>query len=333
MNDRRGFLLALILIFGLVSALMLKPFLAYILGAMILAFALRRPFDYLKKYIGVRPSAFFLTVITIVLAVVPLILIGAAVADDARDVVSGINTTSVIDIDSIEVKLEELTGQEMDIQENMASAVRRFSSETFGGFSKAVNLLTSLGIGLSLMLFLIFYFLKDGKNLIQWVKDLSTLPEPIEDNLLKELSETTSAVLKGHILVAIAQGVIAGIGLAMTGVPNFLFWTFIMVILGMIPIVGTMLVWLPAAAYLFVSGQVNAAVMLAIYGFVVVGMTDNFLRPLVVEDSADLHPAVIILGVLGGVSVFGAPGLFIGPIVFGVLKSVISVFIQHYNEL
>lgn len=333
MNDRRGFLLGLILLFGALSALMLKPFLAYLLGAMILAFALRVPHNHLNDHIGERLSAFLLTISSIVLAVIPLVLVGVAVADDARDVVNSINTTQVVDLDSIELQLEEITGQELDLQQNMASAVNRFSSETFGGFSRVVNLLTNLGIGLSLMIFLIFYFLKDGRELIEWIKDLSTLPEPIEDNLLAELSNTTSAVMKGHILVAIAQGVIAGIGLMIFGVPNPLFWTFIMVILGMIPIIGTLLVWLPAAVYLFLAGETTSAIMLAAYGFIIVGLTDNFLRPIVVDDSADLHPAVIILGVLGGVSVFGAPGLFIGPIVFGVLKSVLSVFIQHYGEL
>lgn len=333
MNDRRGFLLGLILLFGALSALMLRPFLTYILGAMILAFALRLPHHHLKSYTGERISAFLLTISSIVLAVIPLVLVGVAVADDARDVVNSINTTQVVDIDSIEVQLEAITGQELDLQQNMASAVNRFSSETFGGFSRVVNLLTNLGIGLSLMIFLIFYFLKDGKELIQWIKDLSTLPEPIEDNLLAELSNTTSAVMKGHILVAIAQGVIAGIGLAVFGVPNPLFWTFIMVILGMIPIIGTLLIWLPAAVYLLLAGETTSAIMLAVYGVTIVALTDNFLRPMVVDDSADLHPAVIILGVLGGVSVFGAPGLFIGPIIFGVLKSVLSVFIQHYSDL
>ena len=333
MNDRKGFLLALILVFGFAAFMMLRPFTAYLLGAAILAFILRKPHKYLKKYAGERFSAFFLTLSTILLAIVPLILIGAAVADDARGVVQSINTTDVIDFEIIELQIEELTGTELDLQSRITSAVSAISSGAFGGLSKAINLAAGITLGLSLTLFLVYYLVKDGAALIQWIKDVSTLPENMEDKLVRELSFTTSAVLKGHLLVALAQGVIAGVGLAVFGIPNFLFWTFIMVLLGVIPIVGSMLIWLPAAVYLFISGSTAAAVGLLVYGFVIVGMTDNFLRPLVVDEEADLHPAVIIIGVLGGVTVFGAPGLFIGPISFGALKSVLTVFIEHYNEL
>lgn len=333
MNDRKGFLLALIAVFGIAAALMLKPFMAYVLGAAILAFILRRPHQYLKKYTGQSISAFFLTLSSIFLAVVPLMIVGVAIVDDARDVVNDVNKTSVIDLNTVEQQIQDLTGTEIDLQAELSSAVSSVTSGAFGGVSQAINFATELTIGLSLMLFLIYYLVRDGTSLIKWLKDLSTLPEEIEDNLIQEMSQTTSAVLKGHLLVAVAQGVIAGIGLAFFGVPNFLFWTAMMVLLGIIPVVGSMLVWAPASAYLFLSGETGAALGLLVYGFVIVGMTDNILRPLVVDETADLHPAVIIIGVLGGLTVFGAPGLFIGPIVFGALKSVLKVFMKNYSDL
>lgn len=332
-NDRKGFLLGLIGIFGVAAALMLRPFMAYVLGAAILAFILRRPHEYLKKYTGEKFSAFILTLSSILLAVVPLLLIGVAIADDARDVVKDVNRTNVVDIDVIEQQIQDLTGTEIDIRKEISSAVSSVGKGAFGGVSQAINIATNLTIGLSLTLFLVYYLVRDGKELIKWLKDLSTLPEEIEDNLIKEMSQTTSAVLKGHLLVALAQGVIAGIGLAFFGVPNFVFWTAIMVLLGVIPVVGSMLVWAPAAGYLFLSGNPAQALNLFIYGFVIVGMTDNILRPLVVDETADLHPSIIIIGVLGGITVFGVPGLFIGPIVFGALKSVLKVFMQNYSSL
>ena len=332
-NDRKGFLLVMIGLLGLAAAMMLRPFTGFIMGAAILAFILRRPHAYIRKYTGESVSAFLLTLSSIVLAIIPLIVIGVAVADDAGDVVKNINTTDVIDLDSIEEQLDSLTGTETELQARLASAVSSFSSGAFGGLSQALNVAANLLIGLSLMLFLTYYMVKDGEELVQWMKDLSTLPEDIEDRLVEEMSKTTSAVLKGHLLVALAQGVIAGLGLLIFGVPNVLFWTFVMVLLGIIPIVGSMLIWAPAAVYLFLSGDVTSAAGLLVYGMVVVGATDNILRPLVVDESADLHPAVIIIGVLGGVTVFGAAGLFIGPIAFGALKSILKVFMQNYSEL
>ncbi|WP_414837746.1 AI-2E family transporter [Candidatus Nanosalina sp. VS9-1] len=332
MNERKGFLLFLIGIFGTVVGLMLMPFLTYILGATILAFILRRPHFILQEKIGARPSAAVLTVSAILLAVLPIIFGGMAVADDATDLVDNINTTDTINLTSIEDEIERLTGQEIDIESNLARAVEEFSSATLGSFSRVVNIVANVGIGLSLMLFLVYYFLKDGRRLVRWVKDVSPLPESLENSLLREVSVTTSAVMKGHILVAIAQGIIAGVGLAFFGVPNYVFWTFIMMILGLLPIVGSMLVWLPAAGYLALTDPVSG-IMLALYGFIAVGLSDNFLRPLFVESSADLHPALIILGVIGGVVLLGAPGLFIGPVIFGVMKSILTVFMENYQDL
>lgn len=332
MNERKGFLLLLILIFGTAVSLMLLPFFTYILGATILAFILRKPQFALQKKIGSRPSAALITVSAILLAVLPLLIGGMAVAEDASDLVDNINTSDTLDLGVIEEEIERFTGQEIDLEANLARAVQQFSSATLGSFSRVVNTVANVGIGLSLMLFLMYYLLKDGRGLVTWMKEVSPLPENLEDKLLREVSVTTSAVMKGHILVSIAQGLIAGVGLAIFGVPNYVFWTFIMMILGLLPIIGSMLIWLPASGYLALTDPISG-IMLALYGFIAVGLSDNFLRPMFVESSADLHPALIILGVIGGLVLLGAPGLFIGPVIFGIMKSILTVFMEHYQNL
>jgi len=124
------------------------------------------------------------------------------------------------------------------------------------------------------------------------------------------------------------------LGLAITGVPNYAFWTFIMVILGFIPIIELWLYGcLPAAAYLFAIDRSAAAIFLFLYGMVIVGLTDNILRPIAVDRGSNLHPAVIIIGVIGGVYIFGAAGLFIGPIILGIFKAVLLVFKNNYEDL
>lgn len=331
MNERKGFLLFLIAVFGSIIMLMLAPFFAYILGAAILAFILKRPHEIISSKLGKRPSAAILTVGTILLAVVPVIIGGLAIAQDSSQVIDSINQSD-LDLDAIEDTIYRFTGQEVDVQANLSQAVREFSAATLGEFSRLVNILANLGIGLSIMMFLMYYFLKDGKRLVRWVKDVSPLPEELEIKLLDEVSSTTYAVIKGHLFVSIAQALIAGFGLWFFGIPNPGFWTFIMMILGLLPIIGSMLVWLPAAGFLAMTDPVSG-IMLALYGFVIVGMSDNFLRPFFVDRGTDLHPAVIILGVIGGVIFIGAPGLFIGPVVFGIMKSVLTVFMENYETL
>ncbi|MFB6242325.1 MAG: AI-2E family transporter [Candidatus Nanosalina sp.] len=333
MNERQGFLILLVLLFGTIAAMMLRQFAPYIFGAMILGFVLRGLQFRLRDVIGERKSAFLLTILSIVLAVLPLILAGAAVAEDAQDLVRSINSTQALDLGGLERQIEQITGQEIDIDASLSSALRKFSSEVLGGFSQVVSLFTNFVVGISVMLFLTYYFLKDGEELIEWMKQVSPLPRDIEDELFRKMELTTSAVMKGHILVSVAQGLIAGIGLAVFGVPNYVFWTFLMVILGVIPLVGSSLIWAPASIYLVFGGQPVQGLMLAVYGTIVVGATDNLLRPYVVDQEADLHPALIIFGVLGGMAVFGITGLFLGPIAFGALKSILSVYRQNYREL
>lgn len=333
MNEQRGFLVLFIVAVGAVAGLMLKPFLPYVMGAAILGFILRPLHERISPYIGEVASAVSLVFLTLFLAILPMFLGVTVVLDDAQDLSSRIGELETIDLSQIDQRLEEITGEEFNIEENVRDTIRSFASITFGSLSQVFNLVLNLAIGLSLMLFLLYYFIKDGEGLVAWMKDTVPLPEEIQDSLIRRTNITTWAVVKGHVLVAIAQGLVAGIGLYVAGVPNPYFWTFVMTILAFLPIVGSFIIWGPAAVYLIAIDNIAAGLFLLLYGAVVVGLTDNFLRPLVVDKSAEIHPAVIIIGVLGGVYLFGAPGLFIGPVIFGVLRAALVVFKNNYDEL
>lgn len=320
-------------IFLLMAGLMLKPFVGYLLGALVLAFVLHPLQQRVRAYIGPRTSAFLLMVLSVLVFLLPFAIIVTTVAGDASDVIEEATQNELVDITEIETLIMEYTGQEVDIESELRDAVNSFVSTAVGGLSDILGMITSLSIGISIMLFVIFYLLKDGEDFADYIRELVPLPERIVDKLYSKTYNTTWAVIKGHVLVALAQGSIAGIGLWIANIPNPVFWTFIMIMLSFIPIVGSFLVWGPAGIYLIALGQMEAGIFLLIYGLVVVQLTDNFLRPFVVDESADLHPAVILIGVIGGVFVFGAAGLFIGPVVFGTLKAVLEVFNNNYDEL
>lgn len=332
MDNERVFVLALIGLLAFVSWLMVKPFLGYVLFAVILAFVLRPLQRKLSSYINSSVSAFLLMAFAILVAVLPLVFATAAVIEDTQDLTQDVNQTDLVNATDIELQIEKYSGQSVDIEETVNTGISQFTSATFGSFSKFVNLIASLAIGLTLMLFLLFYFLRDGDEMAAWLKEVIPLDLDTTERLYERVNITTWAVIKGHVLVAIAQGLVAGLGLAATGVPNYVFWTFMMVLLGFIPLIGSILVWGPAAIYLIVIDKVTMGLFLLVYGFVVVGLTDNILRPIVVDKRAELHPAVIIIGVIGGVFIFGAPGLFFGPILLGVFKAILEVF-RDNNEV
>jgi len=333
MNLAQGILLGLIIALGAIAAAMFWSFLGYLFGAVILAFILYPLHVKIRQYLGPRISASFLVFFTVIAAILPILFITGIVVEDARELSEGVNQTRFIDIEQAENLIEENTGQQINLQELIDETITSITTFSVGSVSQVVATVVNVSLGLFLMMFLLYYFLKDREIFMEWLGDILPFPEHVQDMLYTELNDTTWAVIKGHVLVAVIQGGVAGIGLFVTGVPNYVFWTFVMVILAFIPIIGTILVWGPAAIYLFMMSRPTAAFFLAVYGFLVVSLIDNFLRPIVVDRGSDLHPAVILGGVLGGVYLFGVVGLFIGPIILGVFKSTLIVYRDHYEEL
>jgi len=333
MNERKGFLIMVTGLLGILAYLMVRPFLGYFLAAVLLAFMLHPLYRAIRPRFGSTISAFLLVIFAIALVLIPFIYTTFAVLDDAQGLADDVNRSDIINTTQIEENIEEYTGRSVNIEAAIESSVDRFTGRAVGSFSQVLGIITNLAIGVTLMLFLLYYMIKDGESFISWLKDIIPLPTDIQRDLQSEIKTTSWAVLQGHVLVAILQGLVAGIGLVVTGVPNAFFWTFVMVILGFIPIIGTLIVWLPASIYLFLIDKVPEAIFLAVYGFTIVSLTDNIIRPLAVDRSSGLHPAVIIIGVIGGVYIFGAIGLFIGPILLGILKSILLVYKDQYQDL
>jgi len=194
-------------------------------------------------------------------------------------------------------------------------------------------MLTNATIGLGLAVFVLFYLLRDGEKLMAWIRNATPLPGDVQTKLYDRVDDMTRAVLLGHVLVAIIQGAIAGLGLVVVGIPNVLLWTGVMILLALLPFIGTFFVWGPAGIYLLSAGETVGGVFLLAYGTVIVGISDEYLRPVIVDRYAEVSPAIIVIGVIGGLSAFGVMGLFIGPIIVGALKAAIEVFDEQYDQL
>jgi len=333
MEMEKAFLGLFTVILVLISFIMASPFIGYLLTALIISFVLHPVQQRLSLRLGSNISAAVVILLFIGVIFMPFALGLNAVLGDASRVVESIDSVDTLDFSEIESGIMEYTGQEIDIREELEEGLRNFTSIAIGGFSEVLNVLSNLAIGAMISLFAVFYLLRDGKKLETWMKKVTPVNKKLQDQLYSKASLMTWSVLKGHVLVAIVTGLIGGLGLYVAGVPNVAFWTFIMVLLCFIPIIGAFLVWAPASAYLLISERPLPAAFLFLYGLIVVSLADNILRPYLVDKRADIHPAAILLGVIGGVYVFGAVGLFLGPIIFGFTKTVLEVFMANYEDL
>lgn len=327
----KGFLIVIVGLLLWLSMILVLPYIQFVLGAVVLAFVLRPVQVRLQSRIGETMAAAVLVLLSFVAIVLPFFAVAAFVAGDAIRFIRSIEERE-LEFSSIEQWIAERTGREVDIAGTLQSSVGGANESLFGGAVTLFETLTHLLIGIGLLLFLLLFLIRDGDRFVRWLRQVTPMPPMVIDDLLASTRDITRAVLAGHVLVAIIQGVIAGLGLLATGIPNAVFWTFVMIVLALIPIIGTFVVWAPASAYLFANGNTVAAVALFVYGTIVVGISDEYLRPVIVDRYAKVSPSIIIIGVIGGISAFGFMGLFVGPIIVGILKVTIEVYDEHYGR-
>lgn len=330
MNRQQSFLLLCIVLSTLAAGAILLPFLQYVLGALILGYVLYPVHRRLAPRVGPMLSPVLLILASLVVLVIPLFYIARAFATDATQLARG---ETAIDFPAIETAVFDATGLRLDLTEQVRLGVERLVDVLFGGVTGVVSLGLKLSLGLALVLFLVYYTLRDGPCFVEWLRDLIPLPADVTDRLFWKIHYTIWGVVVGHIAVAFLQSIIAGVGLWFFGVPNVVFWTFVMVVLALLPLIGAFLVWGPAAAYLAIVGDVTGGAMLALYGVFVVSLVDNYARPILIDQQARLNPGVILVGVFGGVYTLGFTGLFVGPIVFGVLAATLETFREDYDRL
>ncbi len=314
MNRGQSFLLLLIGTVALLTLFVILPFVEYVIASAIFAYVLYplhvrlsrgiraalsgRVRESMSRRLGRMLSGVSLIVASIVAIILPLAYISWVFVRDLTAIARG-NTD--IDVAAIEAEIAALTGQRVEVGDVLATAGQTLVNTLFGGVSGVVGTAIRASVGLSLALFLVYYALLDGPAFVGWLRETSPLPSAVTADLVDRVDAMTRGVVIGHIIVALLQALIAGVGLWAAGIPNVVFWTFVMAVLALLPLIGAFFVWGPAAAYLVVVDQATAGALLALYGVFVIAMVDNYARPLVIDQQAHLNPAVILLGVFGGI--------------------------------
>ena len=166
-----------------------------------------------------------------------------------------------------------------------------------------------------LMLYLLFFILRDGGQILQRLHQSIPLPDEQERQLFDKFSEVARATVKGTLLIGLVQGLLGGMIFLILGIQGAVFWGFVMVILSVIPAVGTGLVWGPAAIFLFIDGSWTEGLILVAYGVLVIGLVDNLLRPILVGRDTKMPDYLVLFSTLGGLSLVGITGFVLGPVI------------------
>lgn len=220
-------------------------------------------------------------------------------------------------------------GKFLSTIEGLIGGLGKFVINSLGQVSSgAVNFIIQFFI----MLFTMYYFLIYGKNYLAWMLYMLPLKSDQENLLLSKFITVTRATLKGTFVIGIVQGAMGGIAMWIAGIPNTLFWGVIMAVFSIIPAVGPAIVWLPAGIYLLLIGNVTGGIGLILFGAIVIGNIDNLIRPKLVGKEAELPDLMIFFGTLGGLALFGAAGIIIGPVIAALFITLWEIYGATYSD-
>ena len=311
--------------------LLVQQFIDVLLWATVLA-VVAYPFHLrlIRRGYGPNTAAWLTTIGTVLVVLVPSVLLGFVLVNEAADLGPAVRHT-VDTLTDPNWRVYQFFGRYIDLSKfrdsanltervnQVVSAIVERSSGFLGGVATAV-------VKAFFVVFTLFYLLRDADSVLAAVRRFLPVAPDQADALLARGREVTYASVAGVVFVAAIQAALGGVMMAALGVPSPVLWTMVMFLAAMIPVGGATLVWIPAAIWLASQGHWVKAIILASWGAVVVGMADNILRPRIVGRRTKLHELVVFFSVLGGLQVFGVLGLFVGPAVVATTMLLIDAY-------
>jgi predicted PurR-regulated permease PerM len=182
-----------------------------------------------------------------------------------------------------------------------------------------------------LMLYLLFFFLRDGKQLVNTIIIVLPIGDDNERQLLTKFADVSKATIKGTLVVGAVQGAMGGITFALLGIQSALLWGVAMAILSVLPAIGSALIWFPAVLFLLANGLLIKALILLLVGALVIGSVDNILRPILVGRETQMPDYLILLSTLGGIALLGISGFVLGPVIAAFFLAVWAIFAKEFN--
>ena len=339
MSDRlTGRSLGILVIFAIAAYLcwlMLRPFVGVLMWAIVLVVVFYPAHRRLVVWTGNRGTAAALsTLLVIVTILLPVVGVTFAVAQELKGAVEKLQggVGQVLDLPAIQPVVRWLD-QYVDLDslrssEYVTTHLQAWSAAIAGPTLMFVGGLLNALVQTLLVVFTMFYFFRDGERLRVALYEIVPLEYEQSHDIVQRTRDVIGATIYGVLVISAIQGTLGYLIFLVLGLPSPLLWGVVMFLMSMIPMAGAFVVWVPAALYLLLTGSYVKAILLAVWGIVVIGSIDNFLSPRLVGRRARLHELLIFFSVLGGLQVFGVLGLVIGPVLAAITLALIEVVRQ-----
>ncbi len=326
----------------------LSPFFGGILAAIVLTLIFFPLHIWIQKWVGVKRinlAAFISTFFVIVSIVIPFIFFSWLLLNEITGLLPHIKEVgNALEKwtregsghewrEWLEIKLKGVVDvSQVNVQKMMTQAAGLGVQAIVSVGKKLPKNAFALIINLAGMIFSLFFLFRDGKSFFEWAKELIPMEKRYKDQIAHQLDLTVTAVVRGVFIVAAAQGAVAGIGFLIGQVGSPFVLGFATMFTALIPLVGAGAVWLPVGIYYLAQGMMGKAIFLLAWGFLVVSIVDNFLRPVVIGNRAKLPMLFLFFGILGGLKVYGPTGILLGPLVVALLMAFIRIYEEEYRS-
>jgi predicted PurR-regulated permease PerM len=321
---------------------LIKPFFYPIFWAAIIAgifFPVWKRINTKIKYPNI--SSLLTILIVLVIIIIPITLLSSLVLKESVDLYASLTNNEGPIVSTVKgvfswIKDNPITDK-LHIDEQQVTAklteVATMATDFILTFAKnfTQNSVTFL-IMFIIMLYSLFFFLKDGPRMLKRLSHLSPLGDKHEALMYKKFTSTARAVLKGTLIVGAVQGLLTGLLFYVVGIKGALIWVIISTLFSVIPGFGSYFIWLPAALIMFALGNIWQGLLILIVGTLLISTIDNFLRPILVGNDTQMHPLLILLSTLGGLVIFGLSGFIIGPIITALVLSLWDIYEQYYHK-
>jgi len=315
--------------------LMLSPFMGVLAWAIVLVIVFYPVHKKIASRIGRRSwSALVSCLLVVLIVVLPLTLVTVAVIHEFNKVAP-----------NLPAQLSELSSRQpailgrfsawmlsrfgintLDWQDFVIQQLRNLSQRLLGAsFNLVGNILTSI-VKAFFVVFTMYYLFRDADKIVNKLPDALPMDREQSEALIFRTQQVVSASVYGVVTIAALQGLLAGLAYWILGIPSPMLWAVLTGFVCMIPIAGSFLIWLPLAIYLLATGHWVKALLLIVWGGLVISTIDNLLRPKLVGTQTRLHELFIFFSVLGGISVFGLLGIVLGPVVLAITLGLLQTF-------
>ncbi len=343
------FLLAVLMLLGVALFFISWPFLPTLIISAVVATGFYPLHVRIKKAFHYKTfAASFSTVLVVIIILVPIAWFVVHITEQAINIYEylGPKVSTLLDVRFLP---EHIEGSRLgilierfsniipittaDIVEFVTSVVQNVSQFLVNQTTSFARSLSLFALHIIVFVLSLFFFLRDGEQVITVCRDLLPLPDRYRKDMINKLHDMSHGILYGVFGASMIQGLLAGVGFVFAGIENAAFWGTMMAFASVVPYIGGSIIWLPAGITLLLTGHVIAGIFLLAWCVFLVSTIDNVLKPLIIGEKAHIHPLLSFIAILGGIYTMGLPGIIIAPYVLSLALSFLYIYRNEYERV